>query len=48
MRFLEFADGQMKYIPEDPEYFRLLNDALAEETGVNIFENLGGQDEKYR
>jgi hypothetical protein len=48
MRFLEFADGQMKYIPEDPEYFRLLNDALAEETGVNILENLGGQDEKYR
>lgn len=39
LRFLAFAVEQMRYIPDDPDYFRLLNDALAEETGVNILEN---------
>ena len=39
LRFLEFAEGQMRYIPDDPEYFKLLNDALEEETGINILEN---------
>lgn len=29
----------MRYIPDDPEYFKLLNDALEEETGINILEN---------
>ncbi len=38
-RFLAFAVDQMQYIPDDPDYFRLLNDALEEETGVNILGN---------
>ncbi len=41
MKFLEFAVYQVKCIETDPEYFDLLNDALKEETGVDIFESLG-------
>lgn len=39
IRFIEFANKQMQYIPDDNDYFKLLNDALAEETGVNILNN---------
>ncbi len=35
-RFLAFAVDQMRFIPDDPDYFRLLNDALEMETGINI------------
>lgn len=41
IKFLEFAAYQMKCIESDSEYFKLLNDVLAEETGVDILESLG-------
>lgn len=41
LKFIEFAVYQVKCIETDPEYFDLLNDALKEETGVDIFESLG-------
>ena len=34
-----FVAEQIKYIPDDPDYFKLLNEALKEETGINILEN---------
>lgn len=41
MKFLGFAVYQMKCIESDPEYFKLLNDVLAEETGLDILKSLG-------
>ena len=40
MGYMQFVVDQMKYISDDQEYFRLLNEALADETGINILENL--------
>lgn len=40
MKFIDFVVAQMHCIKEDPEYFRLLNSELAEETGVDILNNL--------
>ena len=41
-RFLDFVKEQMKYLADDDEYdFKLLNDALADETGVNVMEYMG-------
>lgn len=40
MVYMKFVVDQMKYISDDEEYFRLLNEALADETGINILENL--------
>lgn len=40
LRYIDFVVEQMHYIESDEEYFKLLNDALAEETGVDILNNL--------
>lgn len=40
LKFIDFVVYQMHCVEDDPEYFQLLNDALAEETGVDILENL--------
>ena len=41
-QFLDHVKQQMKYIADDPEYdFKLLNDAILEETGANVMEYMG-------
>lgn len=40
LKFIDFVIYQMHCIEEDPEYFNLLNDALAEETGIDILNNV--------
>ena len=41
-QFLDFVKQQMKYIADDEEYdFKLLNDALEEDTGVNVMKYMG-------
>lgn len=41
-RFLDHVKEQMKYIADDPEYdFTLLNEALKDETGLDVLEYMG-------
>lgn len=40
LKYIDFVVEQMHYIESDEEYFRLLNDALADETGVDILKNI--------
>lgn len=39
LKYIAFVVKQMKAVETDPEYFRLLNEALADETGVDILQN---------
>lgn len=48
LRFIEFAVYQMHCVETDPDYFRLLNDAMAEETGIDILQNLVNEREKVQ
>lgn len=36
VNFIEYADEQMKYLDELPDYFTSMNDAIREETGVDV------------
>lgn len=40
LKYIDFVVGQMQFVQKDLEYFKLLNEALADETGVNILENV--------
>ena len=41
-RFLDHVKEQMKYVADDSEYdFGLLNEALKDETGVDVMEYMG-------
>lgn len=40
IKYIDFVVKQMQFVQKDPEYFKLLNEALAVETGVNILENV--------
>lgn len=40
LKYIDFVVEQMRHVQNDSEYFRLLNEALADETGVNILENV--------
>lgn len=40
LKYIEFVVYQMHCIETDSEYFDLLNDALADETGLDILKNL--------
>lgn len=42
LKYIDFVVYQMHCIETYPEYFEQLNDALAEETGVDILKNLVG------
>lgn len=45
-RFLDFVKQQMKYVSEDDEYdFKLLNDELEKETGVNVMGYMGFEED---
>lgn len=40
-RFLDFVKKQMRYVADDDEYFRLLNQELEKDVGVNVMEYMG-------
>lgn len=40
LKYIDFVVEQMQFIQKDPEYFKLLNEALADETGVDILDNV--------
>lgn len=41
-KFLDHVKEQMKYVADDDEYnFKLLNEAIEDETGVNVMEYMG-------
>lgn len=40
LKFIKFVIEQMHCVEEYPEYFQQLNEAMAEETGIDILENL--------
>ncbi|MEJ8734599.1 hypothetical protein [Mediterraneibacter sp. ICN-202921] len=45
-RFLDFVKQQMKYVSEDDKYdFKLLNDELEKETGVNVMGYMGFEED---
>ena len=39
LKYIDFVVKQMHFVEDDPEYFSLLNEALADETGLNILKN---------
>jgi len=39
LKYIQFVVKQMRFAETDPDYFRLLNEALADETGLNILKN---------
>lgn len=39
LKYIDFVVKQMHFVEDDPEYFSLLNEALADETGLNILNN---------
>lgn len=39
LKYIQFVVEQMRFAETDTEYFRLLNEALSDETGLNILEN---------
>lgn len=40
MKFLEFARDQMQFVQEDEDYFRLMNEELEKEVGINVLGEL--------
>ena len=40
MKFLEFALAQMQFVQEDEDYFKLLNQELEKEVGINVLGEL--------
>lgn len=36
LRFLEYAEEQMEFVKDLPDYFTSMNDAIREETGVDV------------
>lgn len=40
MKFLEFARDQMQFVQEDEDYFKLLNQELEKEVGINVLGEL--------
>lgn len=40
LEYVDFVVEQMKAVQTDAEYFKLLNEALLDETGVDILNNL--------
>ena len=46
MKFLEFALAQMQFAQEDEDYFRLLNEELEKEIGVNVLGEMSKGEKK--
>ena len=48
IRFIDFAIEQLHYAEEDSNYFLLMNEALCDETGVNVLKGFVRKEKKYR
>lgn len=46
LRFIDFATQQLHYAEKDKDYFILINEALFEETGVNILKGFVRKENK--
>ena len=46
LRFIDFATQQLQYAEKDKDYFILINEALFEETGVNILKGFMRKEKK--
>lgn len=40
-KFIDFVKPSMGYVKDDPDYFRLLNEAFVDEIGLNVMRELG-------
>ena len=47
MKFLEFALNQMQFVQEDEDYFKLLNQELEKEVGINVLGELMKGEKHY-
>lgn len=48
LRFIDFATQQLHYAENDSDYFILINEALYDETGVNVLKGFVRKEKKYR
>ncbi|MCB6310328.1 hypothetical protein LI216_12210 [Mediterraneibacter glycyrrhizinilyticus] len=48
IRFIDFAIEQLHCAEEDSNYFLLMNEALCDETGVNVLKGFVRKEKKYR
>ena len=39
--FIEFVKPSMGYVKDDPDYFRLMNEAFVDEIGLDVMKELG-------
>lgn len=46
MKFLEFVLAQMQFVQEDEDYFRLMNEELEKEVGVNVLGEMAKGEKK--
>lgn len=46
MKFLEFALNQMQFVQEDEDYFRLMNEELEKEVGINVLGEMAKGEKK--
>lgn len=40
-RFIDFVKPSMEYVKDDPDYFRLMNEAFVDEIGLDVMKELG-------
>lgn len=40
-KFIDFVKPSMGYVKDDPEYFRLMNEAFVDEIGLDVMKELG-------
>ena len=40
-RFIDFVKPSMRYVKDDPDYFRLMNEAFVDEIGLDVMKELG-------
>lgn len=45
-KFIDFVKPSMGYVKDDPDYFRLMNEAFVDEIGLDIMKELGMEFEK--
>ena len=41
IKFIDFVKPRMRYVKDDPDYFRLMNEALVDEIGLDVMKELG-------
>lgn len=45
-KFIDFVKPSMGYVKDDPDYFRLMNEAFVDEIGLDVMKELGMEFEK--